>query len=330
MRMCSCRLSHDPVKGFTSCSFGAIGGRNRDEGVFGLPDSGRHSRPRGQMSWRKGPHHSACSLSVPSPCVVCTHLSCAKVWSQVKEFQANMSRTGRRSGERADCKMSGNSASPSVPCRCPEMDQGGRFAPQQVADPTVSSSLPLTPPQGCLISVSRTPCISTLEVQCRLPPSSLLLGEADPGKSILSGIKGTCQWSPGLAGVLYLQSRSLCLASFVLLLLFSRSAVSDSLCPHGLQHARLPNPSSSPRLVLELRLTLLLSFTHPELPRVRRVGQRTVLGLKRLFARSGQFYCVFPEYSVAISVTEPWPWRTQGFFPPPCLHCMPWLSSLKA
>ena len=32
----------------------------------------------------------------------------------------------------------------------------------------------------------------------------------------------------------------------LLLLLFSRSAVSDSLRPHGLQHARLPCPSPSP------------------------------------------------------------------------------------
>ena len=32
-----------------------------------------------------------------------------------------------------------------------------------------------------------------------------------------------------------------------MLLLFSRSVVSDSLQPHGLQHARLPCPSLSPR-----------------------------------------------------------------------------------
>ena len=34
---------------------------------------------------------------------------------------------------------------------------------------------------------------------------------------------------------------------FLLLLLFSRSVMSDSLRPHGLQHARLPCPSPSPR-----------------------------------------------------------------------------------
>ena len=33
----------------------------------------------------------------------------------------------------------------------------------------------------------------------------------------------------------------------VLLLLFSHSVVSDSLLPHGLQHARFPCPSPSPR-----------------------------------------------------------------------------------
>ena len=33
-----------------------------------------------------------------------------------------------------------------------------------------------------------------------------------------------------------------------LLLLFSRSVVSDSLWPHGLQHARLPCPSPSPQV----------------------------------------------------------------------------------
>ena len=34
---------------------------------------------------------------------------------------------------------------------------------------------------------------------------------------------------------------------YILLLLFSSSVVSDSLCAHGLQHARLPCPSPSPR-----------------------------------------------------------------------------------
>ena len=32
------------------------------------------------------------------------------------------------------------------------------------------------------------------------------------------------------------------------MLLFSRSVMSDSLQPHGLQHARLPCPSLSPRV----------------------------------------------------------------------------------
>ena len=37
-----------------------------------------------------------------------------------------------------------------------------------------------------------------------------------------------------------------------LLLLFSHSVVSDSLQPHGLQHARLPTPSPSPMSLLKL------------------------------------------------------------------------------
>ena len=37
---------------------------------------------------------------------------------------------------------------------------------------------------------------------------------------------------------------------FMLLLLFSRSVMSDSLKPHGLQHARLPCPLLSPRACL--------------------------------------------------------------------------------
>ena len=39
---------------------------------------------------------------------------------------------------------------------------------------------------------------------------------------------------------------ALCLREIHLLLLLSPSVVSDSLQPHGLQHARLPGPSSSP------------------------------------------------------------------------------------
>ena len=35
---------------------------------------------------------------------------------------------------------------------------------------------------------------------------------------------------------------------YIYMLLFSRSVVSDSLRPHGLQHTRLPCPSVSPRM----------------------------------------------------------------------------------
>ena len=49
-----------------------------------------------------------------------------------------------------------------------------------------------------------------------------------------------------------------------ILLLFSNQVVSDSLWPHGLQHVRLPCPSSSPRLcqhLCPLNWVVLLVFT---------------------------------------------------------------------
>ena len=46
-----------------------------------------------------------------------------------------------------------------------------------------------------------------------------------------------------------------------LLLLFSRSVVSDSLWPHGLQHAKLPCPSPSPRVCSSS--CLLSGWCHP-------------------------------------------------------------------
>ena len=45
---------------------------------------------------------------------------------------------------------------------------------------------------------------------------------------------------------------------YVLLLLLSHSIVSDSLPPHGLQHARLPWPSLSPRVCSNYRCILLV------------------------------------------------------------------------
>ena len=72
------------------------------------------------------------------------------------------------------------------------------------------------------------------------------------------GIKPTSLMSPALAGGFFTTSTTWeaqriqqCNSSLTLstcLLLFSHSVVSDSLRPHGLQHARLPCPLLSPRV----------------------------------------------------------------------------------
>ena len=49
-------------------------------------------------------------------------------------------------------------------------------------------------------------------------------------------------------------NRSLLYLKYPLLLLFSCSAISDSLRPHGLQHARLPCPSQSPGLFAQIHV----------------------------------------------------------------------------
>ena len=56
-------------------------------------------------------------------------------------------------------------------------------------------------------------------------------------------------------------NRSLLYLKYPLLLLFSCSAISDSLRPHGLQHARLPCPSASPRVCTNS--CLLSWWCHP-------------------------------------------------------------------
>ena len=46
------------------------------------------------------------------------------------------------------------------------------------------------------------------------------------------------------------------------LLLFNHSVVSDPLWPHGLQHARLPWPSPSPRACSDLSIESVMPFNH--------------------------------------------------------------------
>ena len=66
-----------------------------------------------------------------------------------------------------------------------------------------------------------------------------------------SSARNICIYSPFYSWILCYKTRPsssfiLHLECFILLLLFSHSVVSDSLWPHGLQHARLPCPSPSP------------------------------------------------------------------------------------
>ena len=61
---------------------------------------------------------------------------------------------------------------------------------------------------------------------------------------ISDGQPGNCHGASGCVTQLML----MCYNECILLLLFSHQVVSDSLQPHGLQYARLPCPSSSPRV----------------------------------------------------------------------------------
>ena len=52
----------------------------------------------------------------------------------------------------------------------------------------------------------------------------------------------------------------------LMLLLLNHLVLSDSLQPHGLQHARLPCPSLSPRVCSNSRPLVLSNHLHPLLP----------------------------------------------------------------
>ena len=93
------------------------------------------------------------------------------------------------------------------------------------------------------------------EMQCRSGPLHLFVGlevqsSEDGGVGRESGDK--CQPSPGNSEKALLLGCTLAgrqtLDRQALLLLFSRSVVSNSLQPHGLQHARPPCPSPSPEV----------------------------------------------------------------------------------
>ena len=62
----------------------------------------------------------------------------------------------------------------------------------------------------------------------------------------IKGTNGRLEKSRRLQALLHLWDFTLCYEILSSMLLFSRSVVSNSLQPHGLQHARLPCPSLSP------------------------------------------------------------------------------------
>ena len=96
-------------------------------------------------------------------------------------------------------------------------------------------------------------------------------------------------------------------------LLFSRSVVSDSLWPHGLQHARLPCPSSpgacsnSHPLSRWCHPTILSSVT-PFSPCLQSLPASGSFLMSWLFASGGQSFGVSASASVL-------PMNIQGWFP---------------
>ena len=77
----------------------------------------------------------------------------------------------------------------------------------------------------------------------------------------LEGYQGLSAISPalGLAHILKL------LEFLVPFSQFTRSVMSDSLQPHGLQHARLPCPSPTPRACPLMSIELVMPSNHPTL-----------------------------------------------------------------
>ena len=100
----------------------------------------------------------------------------------------------------------------------------------------------------------------------------------------------------------------------LLLLLFSHSAVSDSLWPHGLQHARLPCPSPSPRACSNSRP--LSQWCHPTI-------SSSVIPFSsclQSFPASGSFpmnllFSSGGQSSGASASTSVLPMNIQGWFP---------------
>lgn len=117
-----------------------------------------------------------------APCT-CTHLRGAKALSQVKEFQACVNRTERPSAKRADCKMPGNLASPSVPRWCPEMDQGWSVCTTESGRP-YESVLPLPAPPPSRVPVQDFPhAAASPLLKSTVTYSLLLCSWVTPGRT---------------------------------------------------------------------------------------------------------------------------------------------------
>ena len=100
------------------------------------------------------------------------------------------------------------------------------------------------------------------------------------------------------------------------MLLFSRSILSDSLQPHGLQHARLPCPSLSPSLLRLMSIVLMMPSNHPMLccpllllpsifPNIRVFSNESALHIRRPKCWSSSFN-ISNEYSGLISFRVDW------------------------
>ena len=93
-------------------------------------------------------------------------------------------------------------------------------------------------------------------------------------------------------------------------LLFSRSVVSDSLQPHGLQHARLPCPSLFPGVCSNSYIESVMPSNHlillPPSPLAVNLSQHQVFTMGRLLTSGDQ--CIGPSAS-ALSM------NIQGWFP---------------
>ena len=78
-------------------------------------------------------------------------------------------------------------------------------------------------------------------------------------------------------------------------LLFSRSVVSDSLWPRGLQHTRLPCPSPSPRACKNMSIESVMPSNHLILCRPLLLPP-SIFPSIRVFSNESNLHITWPEY----------------------------------